>query len=153
MNTFKVILLLITLSILPFILQAQSNSSMEPALVLSAESENLQWAQCPEFMPESCRISVLHGAPGNPNADIFFKLQGGTSVPEHTHTSAERMVLISGELEVDYEGQQPDLMTAGNYGYGPPQKPHSASCVSDEPCVLFIAFEEPIDAFPVSGQK
>lgn len=152
MNTFKVTLLLITLLILPFILQAQNNSSAELALVLSAENENLQWAPCPEFMPESCKISVLHGDPGNPNADIFFKLQGGTSVPEHTHTSAERMVLVSGELQVDYEGQQPDLMTTGSYGYGPPEKPHSASCVSDEPCILFIAFEEPIDAFPVNSQ-
>ena len=101
---------------------------------------------------KSCRISVLQGNPENPNTDVFFKLQGNTSVQEHTHTSAERMVLISGKLEVNYEGQQPEMMTEGDYGYGPPEKKHSASCVSEEPCILFIAFEEPVDAFP-SRQK
>lgn len=153
MNAFKITPLLITLLFLPFILQAQNNPSAESALVISSENENLQWAPCPEFMPESCRISVLHGDPAYPNADVFFKLQGGTSVPEHTHTSAERMILVSGELEVHYEGQKSELMTVGNYGYGPPEKPHSASCVSDKPCILFIAFEKPVDAFPANGHK
>lgn len=152
MNIFQIILTLPLICFLPFILLAQNNSAGDSALVYNAEDKVLQWTPCPEFMPESCRISVLHGNPANPNADIFFKLQGNTSVPKHTHTSAERMVLVSGELEVNYDGQQPELMTAGNYGYGPPEKPHSASCVSDEPCVLFIAFEEPVDAFPVNGQ-
>jgi len=153
MRLLKQSLFLIIFCLLPFILIAQNNSSAESALVYSAEDEELQWARCPEFMPESCRISVLHGNPANPNADIFFKLQSKSSVPEHTHTSAERMILISGDLEVNYEGQQPSLMTAGDYGYGPPEKPHSASCVSEEPCILFIAFEEPIDAFPENENK
>jgi len=153
MRLLKQTISLILFCFLPFIVFAQNNSSAESALVYSAEDKGLEWVPCPEFMPESCRVSVLHGNPANPNTDIFFKLQGNTSVPEHTHTSAERMVLVSGKLEVDYEGQQADHMTAGNYGYGPSEKPHSASCVSDEPCVLFIAFEEPIDAFPVNGQN
>ena len=153
MHNLKLIFIFTFILLFPLTLFSQSPPSTDgdKALVLGAENENLQWASCPGFMPESCRISVLQGNPANPNADIFFKLQSKTSVPEHTHTSAERMVLISGELEVDYKGQRPDLMTAGNYGYGPPEKPHSASCVSDVPCVLFIAFEEPIDAFPVNG--
>ncbi|MDZ7758137.1 cupin domain-containing protein [Rhodohalobacter sp.] len=155
MHILKTISIFTFILLFPLTLLSQNSSSddREAAIVTGIENENLHWTPCPEFMPESCRISVLHGNPANPNADVFFKLQGHTSVPEHTHTSAERMILISGELEVDYEGQQPSLMTAGDYGYGPPQKPHSASCVSDEPCVLFIAFEEPVDAFPVSGQK
>lgn len=153
MHLLKQSLLLIIFCFLPFILIAQSNSSAESALVYGAEAEELPWGPCPEFMPESCRISVLHGDPTKPNTDVFFKLQGNTTAPEHTHTSAERMVLVSGELEVDYEGQEPSLMTAGDYGYGPPEKPHVASCISDEPCILFIAFEEPIDAFPVNENR
>ena len=148
MTIIKQSLLLAILCLLPFILLAQNNSAGEPAHIHSAEDKDLQWVPCPDFMPESCRISVLQGNPENPNADVFFKLQGNTSVPEHTHTSAERMILISGKLEVNYEGQQPEVMTEGVYGYGPPEKKHSASCVSEEPCILFIAFEEPVDAFP-----
>lgn len=112
-----------------------------------ADSEQLQWGNCPQFMPESCEIAVLQGDPTKPNADVFFKMQGNTSVPNHWHHSAERMVLVSGEMEVNYKGQEPEILQTGTYAYGPPEKPHSASCISDESCLLFIAFNKPVDAF------
>lgn len=52
-------------------------------------------------------------------------------------------------MEVNYEGQGSAALTSGMYAYGPPELPHIASCVSDEPCVLFIAFDKPVDAFAV----
>lgn len=115
----------------------------------SADDDNLEWVNCPAFMPESCSISVLQGNPQKPNTDIFFKLQGNTAVPNHWHHSAERMVLVSGEMRVNYEGQDPAVITPGMYAYGPPELPHTASCESDEPCVLFIAWNKPVDAFAV----
>ncbi|MCG2589301.1 cupin domain-containing protein [Rhodohalobacter sulfatireducens] len=117
------------------------------SLSRTADSEQLQWRNCPEFMPESCEIAVLQGDPTKPNADVFFKMQGNTSVPNHWHHSAERMVLVSGEMEVNYKGQEPEILQTGAYAYGPPEKPHSASCLSDETCLLFIAFNKPVDAF------
>lgn len=38
----------------------------------------------------------------------------------------------------------------GTYAYGPAHLPHVATCLSKEPCVLFIAFVEPVDAIPVA---
>lgn len=155
MTILKNIFLFTLTLFFPFTLFGQSSppTDEEEAHVTGFENDNLQWGPCPEFMPDGCQISVLNGSPDQPNADIFYKVEGGSFVSEHTHTSAERMVLVSGELEVDYEGQQPDVMTEGDYGYGPPEKPHSASCISDDPCVLFIAFEKPIDAFPINEQN
>ncbi len=120
----------------------------EPALAIAADSAELEWGPCPEFMPEGCAIAVLHGNPAEPNADVLFKLPGNSTAPPHWHTSAERMVLISGELQVQYDGQGAQRLSAGDYAYGPPRLSHSASCDSDEDCVLFIAFEEPVDAMP-----
>jgi quercetin dioxygenase-like cupin family protein len=117
----------------------------------TADGEQLEWGGCPEFMPESCRIAVLQGDPAKPNADLFFKMEGNTSVPNHWHHSAERMVLVSGNMEVRYKGQNPAKLIPGTYAYGPPEKPHTASCVSEEPCVLFIAFNKPVDAFAVEN--
>lgn len=117
------------------------------ALTAEIESEQIDWVPCPEFMPESCRIAVLQGNPAEPNANIFFKLEGNTSVPNHWHHSAERMFLVSGEMQVNYEGQQPEVLKPGTYAYGPPELPHTASCKSNETCNLFIAFEKPLDAF------
>lgn len=120
----------------------------EQALVTGADDEQIEWGPCPGFFPDSCRIGVLHGDPGKPNADIFFRVPADTRLPEHTHTSAERMVLVSGEMEVEYRGQPPATIHTGDYAYGPAGHPHSATCLDAGECVLFIAFEDPIDAEP-----
>jgi quercetin dioxygenase-like cupin family protein len=118
----------------------------EGAFIRTADSAEIAWGPCPEFMPEGCALAVLQGNPAERNADVFFKLPAKSTAPLHTHTSAERMVLVSGEMTVRYEGQEPVLMKAGTYAYGPANLPHEATCGSDEDCILFIAFEEPVDA-------
>ncbi|HEX7719971.1 MAG TPA: cupin domain-containing protein [Woeseiaceae bacterium] len=121
----------------------------EGAFTRSADSTTIEWGPCPEFMPPGCALAVLQGNPAEPNADVFFKLRAGTTAPLHSHSSAERMVLVSGEMRVRYEGQAPVVLQAGTYAYGPANLPHDATCNSDEDCVLFIAFEGPVDAHPV----
>lgn len=111
----------------------------------------LEWGPCPAFLPEGCEIAVLHGDPAQPNADIFFKVPGGAVIPRHTHTSAERMVLVSGELQVAYDGREAVVLIPGAYAHGPAKLPHAAVCAAGDPCILFIAFEQPVDAFPVEG--
>ena len=119
-----------------------------PAVAVTGfEDPTLEWGPCPEFLPAGCAIAVLQGDPAQPNADIFFRVPAGASVVRHWHTSAERMVLVSGELHVDYDGQQTARLREGSYAFGPPRLPHAAKCVSQEPCVLAIAFEAPLDAF------
>ncbi|MBI1341263.1 cupin domain-containing protein [bacterium] len=118
----------------------------ETALTRAPDDQSLQWAPCPPIFPVGCRIAILHGDPAQPNADIFLRLPGGMELPAHTHTSAERIILVSGELQVHYEGQSAAILRTGNYAYGPPNLPHTAKCLSDEPCTLFIAFEQPVDA-------
>jgi quercetin dioxygenase-like cupin family protein len=115
----------------------------------SADDPKLRWGPCPPFLPAGCQIAVLHGNPAEPNADVFFKVPPKSKLAAHWHTSAERMVLVSGELHVTYEGQEKVVLKAGSYAYGPPKVPHSGECVSAVPCVLFIAFEAPVDATPL----
>lgn len=120
--------------------------AQEPALSASHDNANIQWGPCPAFFPEGCQIAVLHGDPAKPNADIYFKIPGGYAFPAHWHTSAERMVLVSGELDVTYQGQDTTHLKTGMYAYGPAKLVHGGKCISEEPCVLVIAFEEPVDA-------
>ena len=126
---------------------SDANAQDEPIL-WTADDPELEWGPCPEFMPEGCGIAVLQGDPEEPNADVFFRMAPDTTVPNHWHTSAERMVLVSGELHVVYEGHDPVVMRPGSYAYGPAELPHETHCVGDDDCVLFIAFEEPVDAHP-----
>ncbi len=123
----------------------------EPAIAITADDAALEWGGCPEFLPAGCAIAVLHGDPSKANVDILFRVPAKSEIPLHTHTSAERMVLLSGELHVTYQGQAVEKLRPGTYAYGPAGRPHSGICVSDTPCVLFIAFESPLDAIPSGG--
>jgi quercetin dioxygenase-like cupin family protein len=117
----------------------------EPAIHTHATDPKIAWGPCPEIMPAGCQIAQLHSNPSKPNADIFLKLPAKASFAKHVHSSAERMILLSGEMHVTFEGQTPAVVKAGSYMYGPALRPHSGACASAEPCLLFIAFEEPVD--------
>ena len=135
-----------TLFFTGILLIATSALANNHAIIWNADDEDLEWGPCPEFMPEGCRLAVLQGDPEARNADVFFRLRGNTTVAHHWHSSAERMVLVAGEMEVNYDGQDPVILTPGTYAYGPARLPHTTHCRSEEDCVLFIAFEEPVDA-------
>jgi uncharacterized RmlC-like cupin family protein len=100
-------------------------------------------------LPAGCGIAVLHGDPSKDNVDVFLRVPAKSILPPHWHSSAERMVLVSGELHVSYDGRKMAALRPGTYAYGPAKVPHKGFCASDVPCVLFIAFESPLDAVAV----
>jgi hypothetical protein len=123
----------------------------ELALARRVGDADLQWGPCPAFFPAGCQIAALHGDPAKPNADVFFRVPARYDLPAHWHTSPERMVLVSGELHITYDGQEPAVLKPGMYAYGPAKAVHRGRCASEEPCVLFIAFEGPVDATPITA--
>jgi quercetin dioxygenase-like cupin family protein len=135
----------VVLASLAFVANA-AEESKERALAHGSQDTQLAWGPCPDFIPKGCEIAVLHGNPAQANADVFFKVPGNFTIPKHWHTSAERMVLVSGELTVTYDGQEPVTLKPGMYAYGPAKLSHEATCAAGDPCVLFIAFEQPVDA-------
>ena len=132
---------------------AQKKPTTEPAIVKSADDKDLKWGPAPAFMPKGTELTVLHGDPSKKNSDVMLKIPAKEVIPAHWHTSAERMILVSGELHVTYVGQEKAILKAGSYAYGPAKARHDAQCVSDVPCVLFIAFEGPVDAIPVEAKE
>lgn len=137
------ILAFTTLSLFSF---AQEN---EVALTYKYDDKSLKWGPCPAFIGKECQLAVLHGDPAKKNLDLLFKVPGDFSIPHHWHTSAERMVLVSGNMTVTYDNQSSERIETGMYAYGPSKLPHTAYCEKGDPCILFIAFEEPLDAFEV----
>jgi quercetin dioxygenase-like cupin family protein len=125
----------------------------EQALTRTASDAQLKWGPCPPFLPKGCGIAVLHGDPAKDNVDVFFKVPARSTIPLHWHTSAERMVLVAGELHVTYDGQKAAVLRSGTYAYGPAKRPHKGYCASAVPCVLFIAFESPLDAVPIESTE
>lgn len=133
-----------------FSLLAQDNETdnTEMSIAKTIHDSDIIWNPAPDFFP-GCSFTILHGDISKPNLDFFFKVEPNTEVINHTHNSAERMVLISGEMEVQYEGEKPQVLKAGHYAFGPAKKPHRAKCLDSGQCVLFIAMVEPFDAVPI----
>ena len=127
--------------------------TQEQALTRTARDAQLKWGPCPPFLPKGCGIAVLHGDPAKDNVDVFLKVPARSTLPLHWHTSAERMVLVAGELHVTYDGQKKAVLKPGTYAYGPAKRPHKGVCASAVPCVLFIAFESPLDAVPIESTE
>jgi mannose-6-phosphate isomerase-like protein (cupin superfamily) len=129
-----------------------SAQTADPPLARAASDPALQWGPCPPILPGGCQIAVLHGSPAEPNADIFLRVPGGYAIPPHRHTSAERMILVTGRLRVQYQGSPEATLEPGHYAYGPPGLPHRATCEGAAPCTLFIAFVGPVDAEAVAAE-
>lgn len=132
------------------VLEQAAETSPTP-LIRTSSDPQLKWGPCPQGFPQGCERAVLQGDPSKPNADLLLRLPGGGSVPPHSHSSAERMVLTEGVLELNYQGSPPVLLREGSYAYGPADLPHRAQCRSEDPCVLFIALVGPADIKPFSG--
>jgi quercetin dioxygenase-like cupin family protein len=120
-------------------------------LAYAEAAADLQWGDCPAIFPPGCKIAVLHGNPAEPGADVFLRVPPGYTIPAHSHTSAERMVLVSGQLDVTYAGHPTMSLKRGDYAYGPAALPHTAHCNGADACTLFIAFNGAVDALPFEG--
>jgi quercetin dioxygenase-like cupin family protein len=130
---------------------AAPGAAAERSLAISATSPQLRWGPCPPPFARGCEIAVLHGDPSKPNADVLLRVPGGFVLPPHRHTSAERLMLATGQLRVRYEGEGARTLTPGTYAFGPAGKAHEARCLGRQRCTLFIAFEGPVDAIPVKA--
>jgi quercetin dioxygenase-like cupin family protein len=142
---------LVSILILVSSLAAAEEPKRLKALFFTFEDAQLEWGPCPKFFPDGCEIAILQGNPAEENADIFFKVPPKSVLPRHWHTSAERMVLLSGELHLTFDGQETAVLSPGTYAYGPAKLPHKGFCAAGDPCVLFIAFEQPVDAVPIEN--
>jgi len=127
--------------------------AQEAPLLLTPDAPSLEWFPCGDFIPEECQATILRLGPEGWNSDVLYRIPAGMDLPTHWHTSQERMILISGEFHVDYEGHEPIVMRAGSYAWGPPGVSHSARCANQGTCLLFVAFVDPPDGFPLEGRE
>jgi quercetin dioxygenase-like cupin family protein len=132
---------------------AAQASDKEQPITWNADAKDLKWDECPPGLPKGCTLTVLQGDPEKNNSDVLVKFPPKSTIDPHMHSSAEHMILLSGQMTMEYEGQPKSMLKAGTYAYGPAKAPHKASCDSDVPCVLFINFDLPVDLLPVAPPK
>ena len=102
-----------------------------------------------------------NGAPGVKVADLwgnhavgafgaFFKLPAGFAAPLHTHTSAMKVVFISGTYIQAPEGKAEARLGPGSYMLQPGGNyRHTTSCDKASDCVFFVESNGKFDLKPV----
>jgi quercetin dioxygenase-like cupin family protein len=136
-----------------FLLATVTGAQAQDApLALTPNDPTLEWIPCGEFIPPECQAAILRLGPDGKDSDVLYRIPANMDLPAHWHSSPERMILISGEFHIDYDGHAPLVMRAGSYAWGPPRVPHSARCGNQGTCFLFVAFVDPPDGFPVGDR-
>ena len=123
----------------------RAESADESAVVRTADDAGLQWGPCPAFLHRDaespCSTEILESrTPTTTEGAGQGKVADALAFIGGTH-GADR-----GRAARHVEGQKTAVMTPGSYAYGPAKLGHSGVCASEVPCVLFIAFESPVDA-------
>jgi len=134
----------------------------------SKSSKSVSTAGTPVFIsPSDLKWGDLNptGAPGVKIADVwgnharggygaFLKFPAGFLAPLHTHTSAIKIVVISGTYMQTPEGKAEMRMGPGSYVFQPGGSyKHISACDKASECLLFIESTGPFDLKPVGAPK
>jgi len=108
--------------------------------------DQLQWGAAPPVLPKGAQLAVLSGDPGKAGPfTIRLKVPAGYKIPAHSHPTAERVTVISGDFHFGM-GDKLDEAKAEKLGSGgfvdlPAQMNHFAFMSS--PTVVQIDSEGP----------
>ena len=96
---------------------ASAAADHERPLAISQADAQLQWGDCPAIFPPGCKLTVLHGAPDQPGADVFLRVPAGYTIPagisqgNHptavSHRSAKSRAGVRGRRPRPARPQQP----------------------------------------------
>lgn len=112
----------------------------------SPDDAHLQWGPCPPIFAKGCEVTVLSGNPAKGRADVYLRTPANFDLPDHVHHSTEHVVLVRGKFSVTFEGNRRAEVAPGAYTLIPGGTAHSARCEDGGSCVIFIAFDKPVDA-------
>jgi len=103
-----------------------------PAPIIVTPSE-LKWVDTPN-MP-GVQMATVSGDPSKGAAHFFIKLPSGFSAALHHHTPDHYVVLMSGTMVDNVDGQD-HTMPAGTFFQFTGKKTHTTKCT--EACTLFV---------------
>jgi quercetin dioxygenase-like cupin family protein len=118
-------------------------SSGTRAKVIAAN--DVSWRDAPG-LPAGAQIAVLDGDPTKEGSfTLRLKIPPGYRIPPHTHSTAERITVISGVVQLGigdkFDGTAGRELKAGDFAVVPPGVPHFAW--SEGEAVLQIQSEGP----------
>ena len=79
-------------------------------------------------------------------AEILLRLPPGYKVPNHSHTSDEVYVWLSGAFTlIAYDGTRTQFSRPAFISFPGSAPPHGLECGKAAPCILYLRYSRPFD--------
>ena len=102
--------------------------------------------------PECFTVAVERGDPSKGPSVILAKFDPGCAAPFHWHTPSETVMIVSGSLQTQMKDDKAFVAHHGDFIYMPPRHVHRATCLSSNPCLVFLTSDAAFDIHWVDGR-
>jgi hypothetical protein len=109
--------------------------------VVAPSDPALKWNECGDPWPKGCEYADVWG--DDTKNGSYVRAPKGYRFLLHSHTSPERMLIVSGRVAAAAQGGKESVGTPGMYMGFDGKAVHWARC--DEACVMYITYEMPYD--------
>jgi anti-sigma factor ChrR (cupin superfamily) len=115
-------------------------------------SGDLKWADLDPTGAPGVKIADVWGDHSKGGYGAFLKFPPGFVAPLHTHTSAIKIVVVSGTYMQTPEGKAEERLGPGSYAFQPGGNyKHISACDKASECLLFIESTGKFDLKPVQA--
>ena len=136
-------------SIVAFAVAATAGMALAAEKAVVTSASELKWVDSPM---KGAKQAVLWGNPAKGPYGTLKSLPGGTALGLHTHTHAQRVVLVSGTIEFNMKGEPKKDLGPGSFVSIPAGAPHDATCKAGADCVYFEEGMGAADFKPVAAK-
>ena len=132
----------------PEIPEAPETSTMSSSVVRVADVE---WTPLVEGAEDGPAVALLSGDLDAGPFRALLRWPGGYSADLHRHTAGYTGVVLQGIAAHGARSGHLQRVEAGGYWIQPAGEPHGNACVSEAACILYVAFDGPLDRAPARG--
>jgi len=97
-------------------------------------------------LPKGIEHALLRGDFGKDGSEAILRIPPGYYVPNHTHTSDELYMWISGAFTlIAHDGQRTEFTGPAYISFPGNAPPHALKCGATSPCMFYLKFSRPFD--------
>jgi len=99
-----------------------------------------------EGLPKGGEIAVLRGDLAKGDAEVLLRFPAGYKVPNHSHTSDEVYMWLSGAFTlISHDGTRTAFTGPAYLSFPGNAPPHGLECGAAAPCIAYLKYSRPFD--------
>ena len=99
-----------------------------------------------EGLPPGAEIAVLRGDLAKGDAEILLRFPPRYKIPNHSHTSDEVYVWLSGAFTfIAYDGTRTNFSGPAFISFPGSAPPHGLECTGPQACIAYLRYSRPFD--------